>query len=257
MDEEKELTSNLVETPEEGQVEEPEKQEEPETSAPVEDKPEEEQPEETAEKPEAKKQPKLLTEEETSKIIEARLARDRRVREKELSSAAGIKMTFDEAKKAARLWGMLAQNPDLTEKVRQVLDEHLSRSPMQPTPSIDLKEQELALKEAVIDLRLKDPVFREHESDIMTWAELNGIEIEDPKTLRLAYLGWKGENAAKLAAEVEVKAKESVKAKATEKSNAKLIPGKGARATGKPLDYKGMSAEDILRAEGLKLWTSE
>ncbi len=194
------------------------------------------------------------------KIVERRLHRDRRAREKEFSRAAGMRLSNEDVKKAARLWGFLAKNPDLNARVHQIFQEYESSGRVRHDSYFDdvlsERERELELREAIIDLRARDKVFRNHETDIMEWAEINGYDIEDERTLRLAVMAWKGENMNRFVSDAQKKAQEKAIKRAKQKRDAKLLPGKGVRKQQK-LDYSKMTPEEILRAEGLSLFVSD
>lgn len=194
------------------------------------------------------------------KIVERRLHRDRRAREKEFSQVAGMRLSNEDVKKAARLWGFLAKNPDLNARVHQIFQEYESSGRIRHDSYFDdvlsERERELELREAIIDLRARDKVFRNHETEIMEWAEINGYDIEDERTLRLAVMAWKGENMNRFVSDAQKKAQEKAIKRAKQKRDAKLLPGKGVRKQQK-LDYSKMTPEEILRAEGLSLFISD
>ena len=194
------------------------------------------------------------------KIVERRLHRDRRAREKEFSQVAGMRLSNEDVKKAARLWGFLAKNPDLNARVHQIFQEYESsgriRHDSYYDDALSERERELELREAIIDLRARDKVFRNHETEIMEWAEINGYDIEDERTLRLAVMAWKGENMNRFVSDAQKKAQEKAIKRAKQKRDAKLLPGKGVRKQQK-LDYSKMTPEEILRAEGLSLFISD
>ncbi len=194
------------------------------------------------------------------KIVERRLHRDRRAREKEFSQVAGMRLSNEDVKKAARLWGFLAKNPDLNARVHQIFQEYESsgriRHDSYYDDALSERERELELREAIIDLRARDKVFRNHETEIMEWAEINGYDIEDERTLRLAVMAWKGENMNRFVSDAQKKAQEKAIKRAKQKHDAKLLPGKGVRKQQK-LDYSKMTPEEILRAEGLSLFISD
>lgn len=195
------------------------------------------------------------------KIVERRLHRDRRAREKEFSQVAGMRLNNEDVKKAARLWGFLAKNPDLNARVHQIFQEYESSGRVRydsyyDDDALSERERELELREAIIDLRARDKVFRNHETEIMEWAEINGYDIEDERTLRLAVMAWKGENMNRFVSDAQKKAQEKAIKRAKQKRDAKLLPGKGVRKQQK-LDYSKMTPEEILRAEGLSLFVSD
>ena len=67
------------------------------------------------------------------KIVERRLHRDRRAREKEFSQVAGMRLSNEDVK-AARLWGFLAKNPDLNARVHQIFQEYEALGVLGTTP---------------------------------------------------------------------------------------------------------------------------
>jgi len=216
-----------------------------------------EEQEETEEKPKKNE----WTREAVERTIEKRLQRDRRVREREFSEAAGVPMTHEDAKKASALWGFLIQHPEINEALGQLVEQGMAsgriRVNQQAEPSpIEERQKALDLKEAVIDLRAQDSVFRANEANIMEWAEINDYEIDDPKSLKLAYLAWKGENAGLVSAKTAAEKAEREAAAQKAKEDAQLLPGRGVRSR-KSIDYKTASVEEILKAEGLSLFTEE
>ncbi len=265
-DEEKNLT--LPEPEEEtegaGAGEQPETtpaQEAPTVESVEQEKPEEEADtaEEADEREDRKPTERTYPKSVVDKLIENRLNRDRRVREEELSRHAGVKLTHDDVKNAVALWGFLIRNPEINTRIGQIMQEYVNSGRVNQAPQDDAtaaKEKELALKEAVIDLRSRDRVFRKYEAEIREWAELSGYEIEDPKTLRLAVAAWKGENMAKFMGDAQKKAEEEAAARARKKQDAGLLPGKGVRAQVK-LDYRKMTPQEILKAEGLSLFEKD
>lgn len=217
--------------------------------------------EETAETDGAVKQAKKIewNKERAEKLVEKRLQRDRAVREQEFSQAAGIRMTHEDAKKASALWGFLLANPEINEALGKMVEQGRAQGGLREVPQaspVDERQKALDLKEAVLDLRLKDSIFRDNERDILEWAEINDYEIDDPRTLRLAVLAWKGENIALVTAKTS--ADKAVKEAAAQKAkdDAQLLPGRGTRSQ-KPVDYKNASAKDILKAENLSLFTND
>ena len=163
------------------------------------------------------------------KIVERRLQRDRRAREKEFSQVAGMRLSNEDVKKAARLWGFLAKNPDLNARVHQIFQEYESsgriRHDSYYDDALSERERELELREAIIDLRARDKVFRNHETEIMEWAEINGYDIEDERTLRLAVMAWKGENMNRFVSDAQKKHRRRL-SNGLSRADAKLLPAR-------------------------------
>lgn len=91
-------------------------------------------------------------------------------------------------------------HPDVAERINEVLAEHEPDAGYQALSVSQSLEQRLELKEAEMELRMTDPVFKEHEREIREWAEEEGIEIRTARDLKLAYRAWRGDpvNQAKI-----------------------------------------------------------
>lgn len=201
-----------------------------------------------------------LTQEEVNRLVEERLARDRRQREREFRNAAGYRISNEDVREAVRLWGFLYHNPQLSQEVQRMIDQAVSSGKARTLgPSTDdlydEMQKELDLREARLELRMSDKVFRKNEQAILEWAGKNGFPVDDARTLKLAYLAWRGENSRKLEADAELRGqrKARTRAKMAKKAN---LQGANSRRR-KPVDYSKMSDEEILASEGLSLFTDD
>lgn len=197
---------------------------------------------------------------EVDRIIKSRLERQEATLIKGLSTAAGTTIDKAEATEAARLWGLLKLNPDLSNDIGILIDDALSNgraTAPDDGKSISAVEQRLELKEAILDLKAEDRVFNKNADKIMAWADAEGYEVTNSKALRLAYLAWKGsqgkveELVQKTTAQRKQTAKQSMQKKASVQSTKS-----GKPSTGTP-QYNKMSDTDVLATEGLSLFTED
>ena len=195
---------------------------------------------------------------EVDRIIKARLERQETSMLKGLRDVAGTDLEMEEVTSAARLWGLLKTNPELSNVIDRVIDHHLKNGTAKaPTETVsNSKEAELEVKEAVLDLKLQDKTFLKHSDKILEWAENEGFEINSAKSLKLAYMAWKGsqgkivEATKKLQEQKRQATKKAVQKKATVQS------GKSGKQKGK-LDFTKMNDADILSSEGLSLFVED
>lgn len=239
------------------EVEEVVAPDEEEVAEEVEESTEDESTEETTEtaKPETKS---YRSQEEFDRALQARLAREKRKMERELIQHAGTELTSTEVPEAVRLWGFLKQHPELSKRVSEVINGS-PQARQQPQPQgnyFKQQLQEIELKEAVMDLKAEDAIFRKHEREIEDWVDEQGIQVTDAKSLKVAYLAWKGQNYRKDAADTELAVQRKMQDNLRKKKNASVLPAKAQKATAS-LDYSKLSPQDILKAEGLSLFKEE
>jgi hypothetical protein len=197
---------------------------------------------------------------ELDKIVTTRLARQNEKLVRDLSAAAGVDISHEEVTSASRLWGLLKANPELSKSVDGIIAEALSKGTAKAPESktSDDASKRVAFKEAVLDLRASDVMFNKNSQKILAWAETEGYEVSDAKTLKLAYLAWKStqgkvtEAAQKAATQRKQAEKKAMQKKATVQS-AKSTAGVHKSA----LDYRKMSDADVLKAEGKSLFIDD
>jgi hypothetical protein len=204
---------------------------------------------------------KLFDEKQQKKvdeIVSKRLERQQEKLLKDLKEAAGTDIEQAEITNAARLWGLLKENPDLSRLINQTIQENIQQGkakvPSQKT--IQSKEVELQRKEAILDLKSSDKTFNKNADKILNWAESQGFDISDSKDLKIAYMAWKGSNSNV----IEATKKFNAKRRQSKKDNVRKKASVQSSKSGKPkksLDYRRMSDEDILSSEGLSLFVEE
>lgn len=193
-------------------------------------------------------------------IVKTRLDRAEARWERQLLEAAGTELDLrggGEVLQSVRLWGLLKMNPQLSTLVQQTIDTYINQGKgvVQPKNNAPSREQLLEIKEARLDLRSQDTTFAKNEEAILDWAEEQGLKVTDKQSLNVAYLAWKGANSRLELANAQLREQRKAKEKATAKQKAVLEGSKG-RGQGK-LNYRSMSDADILRAEGLSLFSDE
>ena len=117
-------------------------------------------------------------------------------------------------------------------------------------------DAKIELKETQLDLRYSDPVFKKYEKQVMEYAEDEGLDVNNAKTLKLAYRAWKGENSRLLLAEAEQKGQKKATKDAQVKKSAALAGGR-TPVKANPMDYRKASDKEILDNLGLKLFVDE
>lgn len=257
-----ESESLVLEVPDESVEETPSEESDQQTS-------EEEKPQETREDESKKSDDKFTTDNRQwqKRLERAERSFERKFMEEASSLSDGVKIERGDIPRAARLWNYLKLNPEISSKVQTLLEQEssnakpLSSQSNNPFSSSSREgneyEERLNLKEAKIDLKLSDPVFKKYESQILEWAEDNEIEIRSPKQLQLAYKAWKGENSALLMANAEAQGQKKALEQKDAKASAKLA-GKAASPVSAPkIDYRKASAKQVLEAEGLSLFKDE
>jgi hypothetical protein len=197
---------------------------------------------------------------EVNKLIKARLERQETTLTRDLTKAAGVEITHDEITNAARLWGLLKTNPKLSGDVDALIAVAIEKGDAKAPKtdgSMDAITQRLELKEAILDLKADDATFGKNATKILEWAENEGYEITNAKSLKMAYLAWKG-SQGKIADAVQkttAKRKQETK-KALQKRATMQSPKSGTkRASG--TDYRRMSDDAVLASEGLSLFTDD
>jgi hypothetical protein len=199
--------------------------------------------------------------------VKKRLARaersfERKFMEEAASLSEGITVARDEIPKAVRLWNVLKYNPELSQKVEELITnaaregKFKSLKDVRPESKVDESIARIELKEAQLDLRYTDPIFRKYEKQIMEYAEDEGIEINSAKALKLAYKAWKGENARLLMADAEKKAQQKAVQKTQTRKAAALASGRSP-VKSVQIDYRKASDKEILNSMGLKLFTED
>lgn len=198
--------------------------------------------------------------------VKNRLARaersfERKFLEEAASQSDGVQLERQELPKAVRLWNILKHNPDVSRLVDEVLNKageegklkHLSQ--VRPDAKISRMEADFDLREAELELKYSDPVYKKYSEKIKDWAEEEGLDVTNPKSLRLAVKAWKADNAALLLAE-KTKSKPKTTVTDPKRKSAALVGGKSP-VKGTIVDYRKASDSDILKSMGLSLFTDE
>lgn len=200
-----------------------------------------------------KEQQKIVDE-----IVQSRLDRMEKQYMKQVREAAGVEVSRQEVLDALNLWGFLKLNPRLSKDLQSRIDAFIESGDYvaQKRSGRNSKEDELNKREAVLDLKASDSFFAKHSKKILEWAEDEGFEIYDAKSLRRAYLAYKGSQGVLDKADEEYH-KQRQKSKADARKRAKVATSKKGGSPKKVQDFKNMSDADILAASGLKLFTDD
>lgn len=199
-----------------------------------------------------------------TRLHRAKRAAERELLEEASSLSEGVRIEKSEIPKASRLWNFLKVNPELSTKIQSLIEEETKAGSAKPLnsqkdnpfsngQSSDYEER-LNLKEAKIDLKLSDPIYKKYENKILEWAEDNEIDIRNPKQLQLAYKAWKGENSSLLLANAEARGQKKALEQKDEKAGVKLAGKSVSSVTAPKIDYRKASAKQVLEHEGLKLF---
>lgn len=198
---------------------------------------------------------------EVNKIVQTRLERQKASVVTEMTQAAGIEVSYEELPGASRLWGLLKANPELSSAIQQVIDQHLTtgqaKAPTDKAPKYSSKEVELARKEAIVDLKMSDRVFSKNSDKILDWAAKEGFDVTDAKSLKMAYMAWKGAHDQLIKATEKVTDKQRKDQKAAMRKKASMQGSKTTKSGKSAIDYAKASPRDILAAEGLNLFTDD
>lgn len=198
---------------------------------------------------------------EINGIIKARLDRQDAKLVKDLSKAAGVDISHDELAPAARLWGLLKSNPNLSKEIDAYIAASISKgeavAPDAKSSGKDAVTQRLELKEAILDLKAADPTFSKNAEKILTWADNEGYEVTDAKALKLAYLAWKG-SQGKVAEAIQKTTAQRKQATKQQLQKRATVQGAKPGATHvNKTDYSKMTDESVLASEGLSLFTKD
>ena len=190
-------------------------------------------------------------------IVQKRLERKDAQFVKQVSEIAGVQLEATEIPQSARLWGLLKANPELSDAVDLVINSHLRNGKAKEIANSDLnRESKLELKEAVLDMKLEDPLFRKNADKIIEWAEDKGYPVNSKKSLQLAVLAWKGSKDAILSKAKQSSEQKKQFVKQTTQKRAGVQGGASAKAN-TPSDFRKMSDRDVLTRNGLSLFTDE
>lgn len=195
-----------------------------------------------------------------NEIVQSRLDRQERTTLTKLYEAAGVELDgMPEIERAAKLWGLLKHNPDLSAKIDHVINQEMqARRVNQPqyARKSDEREVELSKREALLNLKSSDKAFAKYEKAVMTWAEQEGFSITDEKSLKHAYMAWKGVNADKFVATKQKAQEKKAEQKQVVKQKAKVQSGKSKKGSAN-VNYGKMSDRDILAQEGMSLFVDD
>jgi len=189
-------------------------------------------------------------------IVQSRLDRMEKQYTQQAREAAGVEVSRQEIFDALNLWGFLKLNPRLSKDLQSQIDAFIESGNYvaQKRSGRNSKEDELNKREAVLDLKASDPFFTKHSKKILEWAEDEGFEIYDAKSLKRAYLAYKGSQGVLDKADEEYH-KQRQKSKTDARKRAKVATSKKGGSSKKAQDFRKMSDADILAASGLKLFT--
>ena len=193
-----------------------------------------------------------------NRIVQQRLDRHEGKLLKEFSDVAGTDLSVDEVGSASRLWGLLKTNPGLSQAIDQVIDQHLRSGKATPPEAkqTSTKEAELEIKEAVLDLKLADKNFNKNSDKILKWAEDQGFDVVNKKSLKLAYMAWKGSQAKVVQATQKIQEQKKQATKKAVRQKAAVQGGKSSKSKGK-VNYARLSDSDVLASEGLSLFVDD
>ena len=203
--------------------------------------------------------------EEVNRIIKARLERheEKLVNDLvgELTQVAGVEIQYNELSGAAKLWGLLKSNPKLSYAVEGLIQTAFQRgdaaAPELESQSLSSKEQELAFKESVLNLKISDTTFQKNADKILAWADNEGYVVNDDKSLKMAYLAWKGSQGAVAQAVQKATAKRKQETKKVMQQKATVQSTKNGASRSKAPSYGKMSDSAVLANEGLSLFTDD
>lgn len=190
-------------------------------------------------------------------IVQKRLERKDTQFVKQISEVAGVQLEAEEITQSAKLWGLLKSNPELSEAVDIVIAAQLKSGKAKEVVSNDANRASvLEVKEAILDLKIKDPLFRKNGDKILEWADDQGYSVNSKKSLQLAVLAWKGSKDSVLAKANRVSEQKKQSAKKATQQRAGVQGGKSAK-TQTSTDFRKMSDKDVLTRNGLSLFTDE
>jgi hypothetical protein len=209
---------------------------------------------------------KMVPQSRVNQIVKDRLAaNDRRWQTKLDAAVAQAKASLPaDATKALEFWNYLKANPRHSAAINQFLsnnpwENHPREEAAPKAKEADLEatlKREFALRDTLAELR-SDEVFKKHEAAIREYAEENEFDLDKPRDLKAAYKAWRGENARLLAANARLQGQRDAKTAKEQAKGAKLQGASGAKGGGKQPDYRKLSDAEILKRDGLKLFTSE
>lgn len=202
--------------------------------------------------------PKFTKEQQAlvDKLVQSRLERAEKQFIQRFIGAAGVDVDRHELPQAAGLWGFLKVNPQLSDDVQKMIDAYIAKGNyVEPKTSASAsREGALGRREAILDLKASDVYFAKHSKEILEWAEDEDFDIVDAKTLKRAYLAYKGARGALDRADREHRRKQQA---GTSRKDGKVAMSSKSGAPKKATNYAKMSDADILAASGLKLFTDD
>lgn len=191
-------------------------------------------------------------------IVHKRLERKDTQFVRQISEEAGVSLAQEEITQSAKLWGLLKANPELSEAVDLVIKTQLSQGKAKEVVKnvSSKRETMLEVKEATLDLKLSDPLFRKNADKILEWADDQGYEVNSKKSLQLAVLAWKGSNDSILTKARQSSEQKRKSAKKATQKRAGVQGGSSAKAKTSQ-DFRKLSDKDVLTRSGLSLFTDE
>lgn len=176
---------------------------------------------------------KTYTEEQFRRTLDARLARER----KKYAALEPWREVIEFIERAG---------PQAKARIQQVINEIAESMPGDNRH--EELERELALREAMDEIAEKDEAFLKRKSEFLDWCENEGIEVSDPRTLRLAYRAWRNDPVNRALAG------EGTKTDASPPQGRVSPKGTGIPT---PKSPREMSDEEFLRSQGLELFEPE
>lgn len=241
--------------------EDDEDEEEPEEDAEGDSDDEDDAEEDESDEDEEPEGPVKFTKEQqraVDKIIQSRLERTKTQLSRQLSQTAGVQLEPDDVFGAAKLWGLLKSNPTLADAVDVVITSQLKAGKAKEVSTEEsMRVSELSRKEAIIDLKEADPIFRKHSDKILDWAEDQGYSVDDKKSLKLAYMAWKGSQRGIIDKAKQAGEQKKQQSKEVAKKRAATQTGVAKKAKTTPSDFRKMSDKAVLARTGVKLFTDD
>lgn len=196
-----------------------------------------------------------------NEAIQARLARQKRSLRKETELLAGTKMTEEDVENSAKLYGMLKQNPELSDQIRDLINAEYKAGNIKLNSTAETKAEAklraLEAKEVIIDMKDSDPLFKRYFDDIEAYADVEDLSLDDERSIELAYKLWKADNAELILNYRTAAQKRRQEVQTKKKKAAKKTTRKSPKPAPKPKDYTKMSDAELLRTEGLSLTVAD
>lgn len=197
--------------------------------------------------------------EKLNEIVQQRLERQEQQILKDLSETAGTQLSVDDVTGASKLWGLLKENPQLSSAIDRLISDAVNQG-QATAPSLnqgdtpDMRMRELDRREAVLNFKAENKTFNKNADKILQWAKDQGMYIYNDSSLKMAFYAWKGANSDMLGEASKQYNDKRRKVKSNLRKKANTQSAKGVKSKAK-LNYKKMSDDEVLAAEGLSLFT--